>query len=43
MSVDISDPASIREMYAKVGRVDAVVSAAGATRRRPFAELTLLL
>lgn len=43
VSVDISDPASIREMYAKVGRVDAVVSAAGATRRRPFAELTLLL
>lgn len=40
VSVDISDPASIREMYAKVGRVDAVVSAAGATRRRPFAELT---
>lgn len=40
VSVDISDPVSIREMYAKVGRVDAVVSAAGATRRRPFAELT---
>ena len=40
VSVDISDPASIREMYAKVGPLDAVVSAAGATRRRPFAELT---
>lgn len=41
ISVDLGDPASIRAMYAKVGRVDAVVSAAGATAsRKPLAELT---
>jgi len=41
VSVDLGDPASIRAMYAKVGRVDAVVSAAGATaRRKPLSELT---
>lgn len=40
-SVDLGDPKSIRAMYAKVGRVDAVVSAAGATaRRKPLEELT---
>ena len=39
--VDISDPASIRGMYAQVGTVDAVVSAAGDTaRRKPLPELT---
>lgn len=41
VAVDLGDPASIRAMYAKVGTVDAVVSAAGATaRRRPLAEMT---
>ncbi len=39
VSVDLGDPASIRAMYAKVGRVDAVVSAAGATAGiKPLAE-----
>jgi NAD(P)-dependent dehydrogenase (short-subunit alcohol dehydrogenase family) len=38
--VDISEPDSIRALYDEVGRVDAVVSAAGNTaRRRPLAEL----
>ena len=40
VQVDISDPRSIRAMYAIIGRVDAVVSAAGDTKRRPFLELT---
>lgn len=40
LTVDIADPESIRAMYAAVGRVDAVISAAGATRRKPLAELT---
>lgn len=41
VGVDLGDPASIRAMYASVGRVDAVVSAAGATAsRKPLAELT---
>lgn len=37
--VDISDPASIRALYARVGRVDAVVSAAGLAAFKPLAEL----
>lgn len=38
--VDLSQPDSIRAMYDAVGRVDAVVSAAGNTaRRRPLEEL----
>ena len=38
--VDIRDVTSIREMYAKVGRVDAVVSAAGSGAWKPLVELT---
>jgi hypothetical protein len=38
--VDLADPFSIREMYHKVGHVDAVISAAGVTRFAPFASLT---
>lgn len=38
--VDIRDVASIRDMYARVGRVDAVVSAAGSGAWKPLAELT---
>ena len=38
--VDIADAASIRAMYERVGEVDAVVSAAGSTRRKPLVELT---
>src|ERR1051325_1193936 len=40
LTVDIADPQSIRAMYAAAGRGDAVVSAAGATRRKPLAQLT---
>jgi NAD(P)-dependent dehydrogenase (short-subunit alcohol dehydrogenase family) len=38
--VDISVPASIRALYARIGRVDAVVSAAGQAAFKPLAELT---
>jgi NAD(P)-dependent dehydrogenase (short-subunit alcohol dehydrogenase family) len=38
--VDISDPASIRALYARVGRVDAVVVAAGLAAFKPLATLT---
>lgn len=38
--VDITDPASIRAMYDAVGRVDAVVSAAGSAAWKPLPELT---
>jgi NAD(P)-dependent dehydrogenase (short-subunit alcohol dehydrogenase family) len=38
--VDISDPASIRALYARIGRVDAVVSAAGQAAFKPLADLT---
>jgi NAD(P)-dependent dehydrogenase (short-subunit alcohol dehydrogenase family) len=38
--VDISDPASIHALYARVGRVDAVVGAAGLAAFKPLAELT---
>ncbi len=38
--VNISDPASIRALYARVGRVDAMVCAAGLVAFKPLAELT---
>ena len=38
--VDIADPASIRALFQRVGRVDAVVSAAGEAAWKPLAELT---
>ena len=38
--VDIGDPASIRALYARVGRIDAVVSAAGLAAFKPLDELT---
>lgn len=38
--VDISDPASIRALYARVGRVDAVINAAGVAAFKPLPELT---
>jgi NAD(P)-dependent dehydrogenase (short-subunit alcohol dehydrogenase family) len=38
--VDISDPQSIRDLYSRVGRVDAIVSAAGQAAFKPLAELT---
>ncbi len=40
IAVDMTDADSIREMYRKAGPLDAVVSAAGAARFKPFAELT---
>ena len=38
--VDLADPASIRELYRKVGRLDAVIIAAGVAKFAPFASLT---
>lgn len=38
--VDISDSASIRALYAQIGRVDAVVCAAGLAAFKPLGELT---
>ncbi len=38
--VDIEDPASIRALYQRVGRLDAVISAAGGAAWKPLAELT---
>ncbi len=38
--VDITDPASIAALYAGLGRVDAVVSAAGAAKFGAFSDLT---
>lgn len=38
--VDLADPASIRALYARVGRVDAVVSAAGQARYAPLDQLS---
>ncbi len=38
--VDISDPGSIKNLFQNVGRVDAVISAAGAARFRPLANLS---
>jgi NAD(P)-dependent dehydrogenase (short-subunit alcohol dehydrogenase family) len=40
IKVDIRDSASIRAMYRAVGRVDAVVSAAGSGAWKPLAQLT---
>lgn len=40
VKVDIREPESIRAMYAKVGRVDAVLCAAGSGAWKPLAELT---
>jgi NAD(P)-dependent dehydrogenase (short-subunit alcohol dehydrogenase family) len=40
LHVDVSDPASIKRLYASVSRVDAVISAAGQARFKPFAQLT---
>ncbi len=40
VTVDIGNPESISRMYDAVGPVDAVVSAAGATRRKPLSQLT---
>ena len=37
--VDIADPASIRALFARVGRVDAVVSAAGRAAFKPLTDL----
>lgn len=37
--VDITDPASIRALFARVGRVDAIVSAAGRAAFKPLGEL----
>jgi NAD(P)-dependent dehydrogenase (short-subunit alcohol dehydrogenase family) len=38
--VDISDPASIRALYKRIGRLDAVVSASGEARFAPLPTLT---
>jgi len=40
IAVDITDIASIRAMFQRVGQVDAVVSAAGDARFKPFDQLT---
>src|SRR2546429_4256392 len=40
LRVDIADPASIRSLYAKVGKVGAVISAAGQARFKPLDELS---
>jgi len=40
ITVDLSDPASVRALYEVVGKVDAVVSAAGNARFAPFGQLT---
>jgi NAD(P)-dependent dehydrogenase (short-subunit alcohol dehydrogenase family) len=40
ISVDIREPESIRAMYEKAGRLDAVISAAGSGAWKPLAELT---
>lgn len=40
VSVDITKPASIQAMYASVGKVDAVISAAGSGAWKPLAQLT---
>jgi len=38
--VDLADPESIRKMYQEVGRVDAVICAAGEAKFAPLASLT---
>lgn len=40
IKVDIADPASIQAMYRSVGKVDAVVSAAGQAKFAPLASLS---
>lgn len=40
LTVDLSDEESIRAMYRKIGKVDAVVSAAGNARFAPLAQLS---
>ena len=37
--VDIADPASLRDLFRRVGRVDAIVSAAGNAAFKPLSEL----
>lgn len=39
LRVDIADPASIEALYAQVGKVDAIISAAGQARFEPLADL----
>ena len=41
VSVDLTDPASIAAMFAKVGKVDAVISATGVVPFKTLTELTL--
>ncbi len=38
--VDLTDPASVKALLTRVGRVDAIVSAAGSGAWKPLAELT---
>ena len=38
--VDIADPSSIRALFERVGRVDAIVSAAGSAAWKPLADLS---
>ena len=40
VKVDLADPASTREMYRSVGKVDAVVCAAGQAKFAPLAQLS---
>src|SRR5437763_6350590 len=40
ITVDIAQPESIKALYATVGQVDAVISAAGDARFKPFDQLT---
>ncbi len=40
LTVDIADADSIKALYRKAGRLDAVISAAGQARFKPFAQLT---
>ncbi len=40
LTVDLADPESIRAMYKKVGKVDAVVTAAGAAKFAPLEKLS---
>ncbi|MDB4883035.1 MAG: hypothetical protein JWL95_1801 [Gemmatimonadetes bacterium] len=39
-TVDIADPSSIRALYARVGKLDAVVSAAGQAAYKPLTQLS---
>src|SRR4051812_14526596 len=38
--VDISDPQSVRDLFSRVGKVGAIVSAAGLAAFKPLAELS---